>query len=129
MSPETHAVVFADPAGMIRYWSPGAERILGHAAERALGRSLDAIVPEEFRERHWAAFHRAMRSGECRLDRAAAHLPVLCGDGQVRVLPARFTFVTDGHGRAVGALAVYGEAARDAQPWSPVAAEAGARHT
>ncbi len=129
MSPESHAIVFADPAGRIRYWSPGAERLFGHDSSQALGQSLDVIVPEEFRERHWAAFHRAMQTAECGLDRAAAHLPVLCGDGRVRVFPARFTFVTDGHGRAVGALAVYGQEASGAQPWSPITPEAGASRT
>jgi PAS domain S-box-containing protein len=129
MGPETRAIVFADPEGRIRYWSPAAERLLGHAAADALGRSLDLLVPPEYRERHWAGFARAMQSGECRLDRAAAHLPVVCGDGAVRVFPARFVFVADAHGRAAGALAIYGEAADGVAPWTPVAeaARAGAR--
>jgi len=114
------AVVLADASGSIRYWSDGAERLLGHPAAAAVGRSLDLIVPAEYRERHWAAFHRAMASGQCRLDRAATHLPVRCHDGRVRVFPARFVFLADGHGRPVGALAVYSAPDGERPPFSPI---------
>jgi PAS domain S-box-containing protein len=120
MDPDLDAIVLADPSGRIGYFSAGAERLFGHVARAAVGRSLDLIVPPEFRERHWEGLHRAMRSGESRLDRAAANLPVLCADGQVRVFPGRFAFLTDAHGRPVGALAVYGEAAGDERPFGPI---------
>ncbi|MDZ4278955.1 MAG: PAS domain S-box protein [Dehalococcoidia bacterium] len=35
---ETHAIVMVDPAGVIRMWSPGAERLFGHDAASAVGR-------------------------------------------------------------------------------------------
>jgi PAS domain-containing protein len=38
-SPEGAAVVLADPAGRIRYWSPGAEQRFGHPATAVLGRA------------------------------------------------------------------------------------------
>ena len=130
MNPESQAVVLADPSGRIRYWSRGAERIFGYLAKDAVGQSLDLIVPKEFRERHWAGFQRAMQSGECRLDRAAANLPVLCADGRVRMFPGRFTFATDAHGRAAGALATYtDEAPGSPAPFSPVATPEGGTST
>src|SRR5262249_10209445 len=64
---ETHAVVLSDRTGRILYWSPGAERLFGHPATEALGQSLDLIVPDAFRARQWARFHRAMASGVFRL--------------------------------------------------------------
>jgi len=48
------AVVLADPSGAIRFWNPAAERLFGFTEAQALGNSLDLIVPERFRERHWA---------------------------------------------------------------------------
>ncbi|MGH9185578.1 MAG: PAS domain S-box protein [Acidimicrobiales bacterium] len=50
---------------------PRATELFGYSAGEAVGASLDLIVPEEFRERHWAGFRRAIETGECHLDRAA----------------------------------------------------------
>jgi PAS domain S-box-containing protein len=104
---ETHAIVLADASGQIRYWSPGAERLFGWAAAEAVGQRLDLIVPEEYRERHWAGFNRAIGTGHARLDGAAANIPVRCRDGPVLPFPGRFVLVADAHHAAVGAMAVY----------------------
>ena len=47
----SEAVVASDREGLIRFWSPGAERIFGHSAAEALGQSLDLIIPERLRAR------------------------------------------------------------------------------
>ena len=60
------AIVYADREGVIRYWNPGAERLFGFAAAEAVGRSVDLIIPEPQRARHWAGFHKVMDSGESR---------------------------------------------------------------
>src|SRR4051812_10033218 len=49
------AVVATDREGIITFWNPGAERIFGFAASEAVGRSLDLIVPDNLRPRHWLA--------------------------------------------------------------------------
>jgi PAS domain S-box-containing protein len=118
-----NAVVVADTEGRIVSWDAGAERLFGHAAADALGRSLDLIVPPAFRERHWAGFRRAMATGECHLDRAATNLPVLHADGSERLLPARFVFLTDARGSAAGAAAVYAEPTGGEQAWGPILSE------
>ena len=60
------AVVATDSAGIIRFWNPGAERIFGHRADEALGQSLDLIIPERLRARHWEGFRRVIETGESR---------------------------------------------------------------
>jgi PAS domain S-box-containing protein len=60
------AIVFADREGVIHFWNPGAERIFGFTAEEAIGRSLDLIIPEPQRARHWDGFRRVMKTGESR---------------------------------------------------------------
>ncbi|HET6793458.1 MAG TPA: PAS domain-containing protein, partial [Acidimicrobiales bacterium] len=60
------AVVIVDKDGVIRYWNRGAERIFGHPASEAVGATLDLIVPERMRERHWEGFNRTMETGETR---------------------------------------------------------------
>ena len=103
----SHAIVIADKAGTIKMWSLGAAMLFGYSAQDAIGHSLDLIVPEEYRSRHWAGFHAAMTHGKSRLDGAAANIPVLCQDGQVRRFPARFVFLRDALGQATGAMAIY----------------------
>jgi PAS domain S-box-containing protein len=60
------ALVVADAQGVVRFWNAGAERIFGFAAAEALGRSLDIIMPENLRRRHWDGYERTMRTGETR---------------------------------------------------------------
>ena len=57
-----HAIVVADANGTITWRSPGAEVLFGHSAASAIGQSLDLIVPEALRPRHWTGFHRAMEA-------------------------------------------------------------------
>jgi PAS domain S-box-containing protein len=96
-----------DASGAIQSWSPGAEELLGHSLASVLGKTLDVIVPEEFRQRHWAGFHRAMASGTSFIDGQAAILPVLCGDGQVHHLAGRLSLLRDPSDQVVGAMAIY----------------------
>jgi PAS domain S-box-containing protein len=100
------ALVVADADGMICYWNGGAEALTGHPAAAAVGRSLDLIVPPDYRQRHWAGFRAAMASGSARFEGAAASIPVLCADGAVRRWPGRFTLIRDARGVPAGAAAV-----------------------
>ncbi len=59
-------VVIVDGEGTIRYWNQGAQRIFGFSAADAVGSSLDVIIPERLRERHWDAFAAAVSKGESR---------------------------------------------------------------
>lgn len=60
------AVVASDRAGNIILWNPGAERIFGFAEDEALGQSLDIIIPEPFRARHWEGYNETAASGQSR---------------------------------------------------------------
>src|SRR5688500_12098003 len=58
------AVVATDRHGIISVWNPGAERIFGHRAAEVVGHSLDIIIPERLRARHWEGFHRVIAAGQ-----------------------------------------------------------------
>jgi PAS domain S-box-containing protein len=66
ISTRADAIVAADPEGIIAFWNPGAERVFGYSASEAVGRSLDLIIPERLRQRHWAGFRAVMRTGKSR---------------------------------------------------------------
>ena len=58
------AILIADRDGAIRFWNSGAERMFGHTATEALGQSLDLIIPENLRARHWQGYFRVMETGQ-----------------------------------------------------------------
>jgi len=60
------AIVYADANGVIRFWNAGAERIFGFAANEAVGQSLDIIIPEKLRGRHWEGYRQVMQTGKSR---------------------------------------------------------------
>jgi PAS domain S-box-containing protein len=100
-----HAIVAADATGRITYWSSGAEELFGYRAEQAIGQTLDLIVPEPLRERHWAGFRRAMLAPRVR--DLAADIPVRCADGQVRTLAGRLLVLSDALNQAIGAIGIF----------------------
>lgn len=75
LSPD--AVVYADAEGKIRFWNQSATRIFGYDAAEALGQTLDLIVPERQRARHWEGYDRVMAGGASRY-----------GEGEVLAVPA-----------------------------------------
>ncbi len=60
------AVVYADAHGAIRFWNAGAERIFGYPEAEALGQSLDIIIPQSLRQRHWDGYRKTMQTGATR---------------------------------------------------------------
>jgi PAS domain S-box-containing protein len=83
------AVVIVDRAGSIVFWNQAAERIFGFGEDEALGKSLDLIIPERLRERHWAGFRATMISGSTRYGADVLRVPALHKDG--RPLSIAFT--------------------------------------
>jgi PAS domain S-box-containing protein len=83
------AVIAAGSDGKIILWNPAAERMFGFTAEEALGRSLDLIIPERFRARHWSGYAHVMSVGETRYGTEVLRVPALHKDG--RSLSIAFT--------------------------------------
>jgi PAS domain S-box-containing protein len=83
------AIVVADASGAINLWNPAAERLFGFTQAEALGNSLDLIIPERLRERHWAGYEKAMASGETRYAHDVLRVPAMHKDG--RALSIAFT--------------------------------------
>jgi PAS domain S-box-containing protein len=82
-------VVVSDAAGSIVFWNAAAERIFGFTEEEALGKSLDLIIPERQRQRHWDGYHKTMQTGETRYGNDLLKVPALHKDG--RPLSIAFT--------------------------------------
>jgi len=100
------AVVVADTAGVIRFWNGAAERVFGWSADEALGASLDLIVPERQRTRHWEGYRRVMSSGTTKYGSDLLRVPSLHADGQRRSIAFTVTLLRDADGNVTGIAAV-----------------------
>ncbi len=76
------AIVVADAGGTIRLWNAAATRLFGFTAEEALGASLDLIIPEAQRARHWQGYESTMKSGVTRYGDRLLRVPALHRDGR-----------------------------------------------
>ena len=74
-------VVVADAEGKIVFWNPGAERIFGFSESEAAGQTLDLIVPERQRDRHWEGFDKTMQTGQTRYGNELLRVPALHKEG------------------------------------------------
>lgn len=83
------AVVVCDASGAITLWNPAAEYLFGFTESEALGQSLDLIVPERLRQRHWDGYHKTMETGVTRYGHDVLRVPALHKDG--RSLSIAFT--------------------------------------
>jgi PAS domain S-box-containing protein len=75
------AIVVTDPDGIILLWNNGAARIFGFAAADVVGQSLDVIIPEKLRARHWQGYQQTMLTGYTRYGDKLLSVPALHSDG------------------------------------------------
>jgi nitric oxide dioxygenase len=101
------AIVASDREGAIVVWNAGAERVFGYAPAEALGQSLDLIIPEPQRERHWTGYDRVIASGESRF--GAGDLlatPAMHRDGRRLSLEFTIALVKDEAGEVQAMISV-----------------------
>lgn len=101
------AMVVTDPDGIIRLWNGGAERVFGYQAGEAVGQSLDLIIPEKQRERHWAGYDKTMATGHTRYGgEDLLKVPAMHRDGRRLSIEFSVALLRDDAGRIAGISAV-----------------------
>lgn len=100
------AIIFADRDGIIRLWNSGAEAMFGYEAEEALGQSLDLIVPERHRDRHWEGYRRVMATGVTKYGRELLAVPAMKKDGTRISLEFSIALLRAPTGELLGAAAI-----------------------
>jgi PAS domain S-box-containing protein len=74
-------IVISDAKGAITLWNPAAQRMFGFTSEEALGKSLDLIIPERQRQRHWDGYQKTMDTGVTRYGNDVLRVPAVHKDG------------------------------------------------
>jgi PAS domain S-box-containing protein len=100
------AILFTDREGVIRLWNAGAERIFGWSAAEAVGQSMDLVIPERLRSRHWQNWDRVMETGLTRYATEVLAVPALRKDGAPLSIEFTITLVRDEAGKILGPAAI-----------------------
>lgn len=100
------AILIADRDGVIRFWNRGAELIFGHSIAEAVGLSLDLIIPENLRKRHWEGYWRVMASGETKYKTGLLSSPGVRKDGSRVSLEFSMVLLRDEAGAMQGCAAI-----------------------
>ncbi len=100
------AIVFADRDGMIRLWNAGAEAMFGYRTEEAVGQTLDLIIPERLRTRHWEGYRKVMATGVTRYGREVLKVPGIRKDGSRVSLEFTVILLRDETGHLLGPAAI-----------------------
>jgi len=100
------AILFADRNGIIELWNSGAEAIFGYKKEEARGKSLDLIVPEKLRQRHWEGYHTVMKTGESRYGKELLKVPAIRKDGTSISVEFTISIVRNQRNEIMGTAAI-----------------------
>ncbi|MBI5577320.1 MAG: PAS domain S-box protein [Deltaproteobacteria bacterium] len=100
------AMIFADRDGIIRLWNQAAESLFGYTSKEAIGKSLDIIVPENLRPRHWEGYRRVMATGETKYGKDMLAVPGIRKDGTRVSLEFSVAILRDTGGQLLGVAAV-----------------------
>jgi PAS domain S-box-containing protein len=88
------AVVVADPAGTIVFWNRAASNLFGWSEDDAVGQSLDLIIPERLRTRHWDGYRRVMETGHTDYGTRLLEVPAVHRDGHTLSIAFTVTLLT-----------------------------------
>ncbi len=100
------AVIFSDHDGVIQFWNAGAEAMFGYSAGEAVGHSLDMIVPERQRARHWEGYHKVMGTGITKYGREMLAVPAMRKDGTRISVEFSIVLLRAPSGEILGAAAI-----------------------
>ncbi len=90
------AIITADKTGNILSWNPYASSVFGYMEEEVLGKSLNCIIPEQFRVAHESGMKRVSTGGEHRVIGNTVELSGLHKDG--RQIPIELSLSTWNNG-------------------------------
>jgi PAS domain S-box-containing protein len=105
-------IIAAGADGRIIFWNSAATRIFGFSEAEVLGQSLDLIIPERFRARHWDGYRQVMATGKSKYTADVLRVPATGKDGRSLSIAFTVTLLDTGEGGRTIAAIVRDESAR-----------------
>ncbi len=100
------AIIFGDSEGMVRLWNVAAEKMFGFRSEEIVGKSMDLIIPENLRERHWEGYDQTMKTGKTQYSRSLLAVPAIRKDGTRISVEFTIVLIRDDDGKLLGPAAI-----------------------
>lgn len=100
------AIIYADRNGRIQLWNGAAERIFGFTVDQAMGQSLDIVIPEHLRMRHWVGYRAAMETGRTKHSGRPMLTKGLHRSGGTLYVEMSFAVINDPQSGTVGSVAI-----------------------
>ena len=100
------AVIISDANGAITLWNPAAERMFGYTQAEAMGQSLDLIIPERLRGRHWEGYDKTMATGITRYGHDLLKVPAVDKDGKSMSIAFTVALLRGPDGKISGIVAI-----------------------
>src|SRR5271167_3206526 len=99
------AIIVGDREGIVRLWNIGAETMFGWSADEALGKSMEMIIPEKQRARHWEGYFHVMETGLTKYGQNVLAVPALTKDGRRISVEFNIALLKAADGQILGAAA------------------------
>lgn len=99
-------IMVCDGTGAITLWNPAAERIFGFTEAEALGQSLDLIIPQRQRQRHWDGYQKTMETGITKYGADVLKVPALHKDGHTLSIAFTVSMLKTAEGEVSGVVAI-----------------------
>lgn len=100
------AIMVCDAQGAITFWNGSAERIFGFTAADTIGQSLDMIIPQRQRQRHWDGYHKTMATGITKYGADLLRVPALHKDGRTLSIAFTVSMLHTADGKVSGIVAI-----------------------
>ncbi|HSV58211.1 MAG TPA: PAS domain S-box protein [Variovorax sp.] len=99
------SIIVADAQGAIVLWNKASERIFGFTEAEALGKSLDLIIPERQRQRHWDGYEKTMETAVTRYGTSLLKVPALHKEGRTLSIAFTVSLLQSPDGKVTGIAA------------------------
>ena len=98
--------IMVNAAGASTLWNTAAERICGFTEADALGQSLDMIIPQRQRGRHWEGYHKTMETAVTKYGADVLRVPALHKDGHTLSIAFTVTMLFSDDHQVTGIAAI-----------------------
>ena len=100
------AVIIPDAGGGITCWNPAATRMFSYVESEAIGKTLDLIIPERLRGRHWEGYQKTMATGQTRYGNDVLRVPAVDKEGRALSIAFTVALLRSLRGEVTGIVAV-----------------------
>ncbi len=99
-------LMVCDAQGKVVLWNAACERMFGHTEAEAMGQSMDMIIPERLRKRHWEGYDKTMATGITKYGHDVLRVPAVDKQGNSLSIAFTVAMLYDSEGKVAAIASV-----------------------